>query len=450
MKTLIKNAFIVNEGKMFEGFVLIDDMRIVKVTSNLDEITSLVNLADVEEIEAIGKLLLPGVIDDQVHFREPGLTDKGDIQSESRAALLGGVTSFMEMPNCKPATTTIELLEKKFEIASKKSPVNYSFYLGATNDNIEEIKKINPKTICGLKVFMGSSTGNMLVDKDEALKDIFTHSPVIVTTHCEDDTIIAANEAKAREAYGDEIPFKEHPNIRSREACYKSTKKAIELAKITDARLHVLHISTKEELALFEANDVRKKKITAEVCVHHLNFSSDDYEEKGAFIKWNPSIKTMDDREALRQALKENVIDVIATDHAPHTRDEKNSKNYFKTPSGGPLVQFSLQVVLDMWRENVLTLPEVVHKMCHAPAQLFNVKARGFIKEGYFADLVLVDPEKHYEVKTEKIESKCGWSPFEGRVFHCSIDKVWVNGNLKVKEDKIIDTSPGQRLEFVR
>jgi dihydroorotase len=442
-QVLIKDALIVNEGKMVPGSVLIKGDRIAAVGPNLEL------EGEGEIVEAAGKLLLPGLIDDQVHFREPGLTEKADIATESLAALFGGVTSYMEMPNTKPPTLTLEALEQKYSRAADVSPVNYSFYLGTSTENLPEIVKADPRNICGLKIFMGSSTGNMLVDDDEVLEEIFQKSPLPIATHCEDTPTITENEQKAREEFGEEVPFREHANIRSAEACYLSSSKAVQLARKHGTRLHVLHLTTEKEMDLFEKGLASEKNITAEVCVHHLWFSEEDYDLKGALIKWNPSVKKKSDRDALRQAVLDNRIDCIATDHAPHTLEEK-SKSYFKAPSGGPLVQFSLQTQLEMWRMGIFTLPLIVQKSCHAPADIFQVKDRGYIREGYFADLVLVDPEKKFEVKKDLIQSKCKWSPLEGEVFSNTITDVWVNGRRKIKEEKLAETTPGMRLEFDR
>ena len=394
--------------------------------------------------------LIPGVIDDQVHFREPGLTHKGNIASESAAAVAGGVTSFMEMPNTKPQATSIEELEKKYAIASESSWANYSFYLGATNDNIDEVSKINPKNICGLKVFMGSSTGNMLVDNDETLCAIFKESPVIITTHCEDEAIIQANTRLFRDKYGDSMPFKYHADLRSAEACYKSSSKAIELATKHNGRLHVLHISTEKEMSLFsDAPLSKEKKITGEVCVHHLWFTIDDYDKYGSRIKWNPAVKYQSDRDALREALMNGKLDVVATDHAPHTLEEKNNC-YFNAPSGGPLVQHSLVAMLEMVDQGIFTYEQVVDKMCHAPAKLFDVDKRGYIKEGYYADLVLVNPNKSWLVSEENILYKCKWSPFEGTSFIHVVDSTFINGKLTYSKGQLTDKAQGERLIFNR
>jgi len=429
MKILIKHALLVNEGKMTEQDLLIDGDRIERIDHRID-------VAADEVVEAGGKILIPGVIDDQVHFREPGLTHKGDIASESRAALLGGITSYMEMPNVNPATLTNALLEEKFAIAAQRSPVNHSFYMGTSQDNLDEIEQVDPTRVCGVKIFMGASTGNMLVDDPKVLEAVFSRCPILIATHCEDTPTITRNEEEARARFGEDVPFSSHPDIRSREACYKSSSMAVSLARKHGTRLHVLHLTTADELSLFDSGPRTYKQITAEVCTHHLWFARPDYAEKGSHIKWNPAIKEESDRAALRQALKDGVLDCVATDHAPHTLEEK-SNTYFKAPAGGPLVQFHLQALLDLWRQGEFPLEMIIDKACHAPADLYQVKDRGYLREGYYADLVLVDPEQHYEVERDKIVSKCGWSPFEGHTFSSSVDSVWVNGVQKVKEGKI-------------
>lgn len=443
MKYLIKNASVVNEGKIIISDVLIEDNIIKKIEKSIS-----VNEDQYIIIDATDKYLMPGVIDDQVHFREPGLTHKGDIQEGSMAAVAGGTTSFMDMPNVSPQTTTIVKLEDKFTIASEKSLANYSFYLGATNDNIEEIKNINPKNVCGLKIFMGSSTGNMLVDNDEKLEEIFKHCPTLIATHCEDSPTIDANLEKYKAIYGDDIPYECHPLIRSEEACYKSSSKAVNLAKKHKTRLHVLHLSTAKETELFEIENRKQKKITGEVCVHHLWFNQDDYKEKGNFIRWNPAIKTENDRVALMKALKEGVIDVIATDHAPHTIKEKTGI-YTKSAGGGPLVQHSLVCMLELANRNEISIEEVVDKMCHAPADIFSINKRGYIKEGFFADLCLVS-KSSWKVSKENLLYKCAWSPFEGTTFNFKIEKTFVNGNLVYDNGKFYDDNKGKRLTFNR
>ena len=406
MKYLIKNAKIVNEGSITEGDVLINDQIIQQIGINLSDDKATV-------IDAKGKYLLPGVIDDQVHFREPGLTHKANIYTESRAAVAGGVTSFMEMPNVKPATLTIDLLEEKYKMGEENSLANYSFYLGASNENLDVVKSVNPKNVCGVKVFMGSSTGNMLVDDREVLEGIFQSSPILVATHCEDEATIRANSAKAKEQYGEDVPIAQHPVIRNEEACYKSSSLAVELAKKYNTRLHILHISTEKEIELFDNNKpLEEKRITAEVCVHHLWFNEADYDKKGTYIKWNPAVKSKTDQDALFEALLDDHFDVIATDHAPHTIEEKENK-YFDAPSGGPLVQHPLYVMLEFWKKGRISIERVVEKMSHAVAVCFEIEKRGYIKEGYFADLVLVDPNQSHEVTKDKLLYKCGWSPFE-------------------------------------
>ena len=442
--TLIKNATIINENSKFVSDLLIKEGKIEKIDRNISV------ESNHEVVDAEGLLLLPGCIDDQVHFREPGLTHKANIFTESRAAVAGGITSFMEMPNTVPSAVTIEELEKKYAIAQNTSLANYSFYLGTTNSNIEEIKRINPLEICGVKIFMGSSTGDMLVDDPQALEDVFHYSPTIITTHCEDDPMIKQNFQKYIEEYGEMLPAKFHPLIRNEEACYKSSSFAVSLAKKYNSRLHILHISTEKELELFTNQiPLKDKRITAEACIHHLWFSDEDYDRLGNFIKWNPAVKKASDRDAIMKAVNENVIDVIATDHAPHTFDEK-SQIYSKAPSGGPLVQYALLAMLEKVKEGKITIEKVVEKMCHAPAELFQVSKRGFVREGYFADLVLVNPSRSNMVSKEQILSKCKWSPFEGYTFSNSIDSTFVNGELVYSNGQIIDKSQGSRLSFNR
>ncbi|MFO0494791.1 MAG: dihydroorotase [Flavobacteriia bacterium] len=439
---LLKSASIVNEGKIFVADVLIKSGRIDKIGSHLTV------QENVEEIDLSGKFLLPGCIDDQVHFREPGLTHKATIATESRAAVAGGITSFMEMPNTVPNTLTQELLEEKYLIASRSSLANYSFFMGASNDNIEEVLKTDIKKVCGLKIFMGSSTGNMLVDREEALESFFKKvPPILIATHCEDEATIKANIEKFRAIYGDDVPVSAHPEIRSEEACYISSSFAVRLAKEYNTRLHILHISTEKELALFDNSiPLEQKKITAEACVHHLWFSDEDYAAKGNFIKWNPAVKKASDREAIFNAVLDNRIDVIATDHAPHTLEEK-SQSYFKAPSGGPLVQHALIALLEKSKQGKITIEKVVEKMAHAPATLFRMENRGYIREGYAADLVVVE-EKHHRIDRESLLYKCGWSPFEGASFSYAIDKTFINGNLVFSDGKIIEGSLGERLSF--
>lgn len=454
MKFLITNAAIVNEGSIFNGSVAVSNGKIEQIIVHSPdapkEILTERIFWDYQLIDAGGLLLLPGVIDDQVHFREPGLTHKGDIYSESRAAVAGGITSFMDMPNTNPSTLTQDLLTEKFRLASEKSIANFSFYMGASNENLDEIVRTDPGKVCGVKVFMGSSTGNMLVDDPKALEGIFKESPVLVAVHCEDESIIRNNLDKYRKLYGEELSFSLHPEIRNAEACYKSSSLAIELATKFNTRLHVLHLSTAREMSLFRNNiPLVDKRITAEVCVHHLWFSDQDYHEKGAMIKWNPAIKYAADRDALFMAMLNNTIDVIATDHAPHTISEK-SNTYFKAPSGGPLVQHSLTAMLEFSHQGKISLEKIVEKMCHAPAIAFQVEKRGFIREGYFADLVLVDPKATWMVDRENVLYKCGWSPFEGVTFHSKVVKTWVNGNLVYDNGFINNEIMGMPLTFKR
>ena len=442
---LIKNATIINDGQRFVGSVLIENEIIKSVFRENEPIH--VDGSFVE-IDGTGKLLIPGVIDDQVHFREPGLTHKGNIYSESRAAVAGGVTSFMEMPNTMPLTTTIEALEDKYKLGEEKSFANYSFYMGATNNNLDELRKVDPSKVCGVKVFMGSSTGNMLVDNTETLSGIFREIPMLIATHCEDEATIHQNKVHYKSLYGDDLPVKYHPLIRDVEACYRSSSFAVELATKFNARLHVLHISTEKEMSLFDNKKALKdKNITNEVCVHHLWFSDADYETYGNRIKWNPSIKAESDRLALVDAVISGKIDVVATDHAPHLLREKEG-SCFKAASGGPLVQHSLVTMLQMAKKGVFTLEKVVEKMCHAPAELYRVQKRGFIRPGYFADLVLIDPQKSWTVTTDNILYFCGWSPFEGTTFDNSVEITWVNGNKVYENGEINESVRGQRLLF--
>lgn len=444
---LIHKATIINEGASYIGSLLLKGERIARIFT--EEVPENLLNACKEVIDARGLYLIPGVIDDQVHFRDPGLTHKGDLYTESRAAVAGGVTSFMEMPNTNPQTVTMDELERKMESAAAKSAANFSFYLGATNDNIAELKKVDPKKVCGVKVFMGASTGNMLVDNDSTLRRIFAEVDILIATHCEKEEIIRANMESYRKKWGEELPIATHPLIRSAEACYRSSAQAIELADKYGTRLHVLHLSTAREMALFSAAPLEEKKITAEVCVHHLWFSDQDYERLGARIKWNPAVKSEADREALREALTAGKLDVVATDHAPHLLSEKEG-GAMKAASGGPLVQHSLQVMLQLADKGVLTREQVVEKMCHAPARLYRVRERGFIREGYFADLVLVDPTKPYTVTPQNILYKCGWSPFEGETFGATVVKTFVNGQLLWDGKKVTDSIFGSPLAFDR
>jgi len=443
---LIIGAQIINEGQKFIGNVLIRNKKIASIST--DPIVKLP--ANTITILAQGKLLLPGIIDDQVHFRDPGLTHKGDIYTEARAAVAGGITSFMEMPNTNPQTTTNILLKEKFKMASEKSLANFSFYLGATNDNIGELKKADRKLTCGIKVFMGSSTGNMLVDNPASLSEIFSITDIPIAVHCEDETIIQNNMAKYKAEYGEDIPVELHPKIRSREACLKSSSFAKDLAKQLNTRLHIIHISTADELAHFQ-NDIppNEKRITSEVCIHHLWFDDSDYTRKGTMIKWNPAIKTAHDKEALIDAVNDNRIDVIATDHAPHTIEEKDN-SYTKAPSGGPMVQHSLLAMLEYAHQGVFSLEKIVEKMCHTPAEIFQVKNRGYIREGYYADLVLVDPDDPWTINKSNLYYKCGWSPMEGTNMKSRVTHTFVNGHL-VFDNGIFDESiKGQAMEFNR
>lgn len=442
---LIKNAKIVNEGKVTEGDILIEGELIKEVSTSISA-----KSADVVVVDVEGNYVFPGAIDDQVHFREPGLTHKANIETESRAALAGGITSFIEMPNTNPQTTTVEKLEEKFEIASKTSYANYSFMFGGTNDNLEEILKVNPKTVAGLKLFLGSSTGNMLVDDPKVLEKIFKSTDMVISVHCEDEATIKKNLQDHIDQYGEDIPIEKHPIIRSEEACYLSSSKAIELAKKTGARLHVFHLSTGKETNLFSNKiPLKDKKITAEVCIHHLWFSDEDYSKKGTHIKWNPAVKTTKDRDQLWKALLDDRIDVIATDHAPHTLEEKNNV-YTKAPSGGPLVQHALVAMIEMHHKGKISLPKIAEKMAHNPAILFQVEKRGYIKEGYYADLVIVDLNNPWTVKKDNILYKCGWSPFEGTTFKSRITHTFLNGTLVYNNFKVLDVKASKRLTFNR
>ena len=440
---LIKNACIVNRGKITEGDILVKGQRIEKIGANIAA-------PEAKVIDAQGQLAIPGVIEDQVHFREPGLTHKGEIYTEARAAVAGGTTSFMEMPNVKPPTLTQELLEAKYQRASQCALANYSFYMGASNDNVEEVLKTDPKTVCGLKIFMGSSTGNMLVDNEKTLDNLFSKVPMLIATHCEDEATIRKNLEAAKAKYGEDIPIEMHPVIRNVEGCYISSSMAVELAKKHGTRLHILHISTKDELDLFR-NDIplSEKRITAELCVHHLFFNSDDYAEKGVRIKWNPAVKGREHQEALLPALLDNRLDVIATDHAPHLPSEKANK-YLNCPSGGPLVQHALNVMLDFYHRGEISIERIVEKMCHAPAECYQLAERGYLDEGYFADIVLVDENDSWTVAPENILYKCGWSPFEGETFNSKVMSTIVNGKLAYNNGKIVETNLGVQLEFDR
>lgn len=446
---LITDATIINQGRSYIGNVLINNGIISRIEEG-ELPFDLSGEIDAERIDGSGKWLIPGVIDDQVHFRDPGLTHKGDLFTESRAAVAGGVTSFMEMPNTVPGVLTQALLEEKYELAAEKSLANYSFYMGASNDNLGEVIKTNPKMVCGIKVFMGASTGNMLVDNAETLEGIFKFAPTLVAVHCEDEATIRSNIETMGEKYGEDIPFEAHPLIRSREACLKSSTLAVNLAKKHNTRLHLLHLSTADELALLSNEKAdENKRITAEVCVHHLWFSDEDYPRLGARIKWNPAIKTANDRDALLQGLLDGKLDVVATDHAPHTIEEK-SNSYFSCPSGGPLVQHSLVAMLELVRQGKISPEMVVEKMCHAPARIFGVDRRGYIRENYHADLVLIDPESPWTVNRENILYKCGWSPLEGETFHSKITHTFVNGRLVWNNGNLDNSQMGSRLIFNR
>ena len=442
---LIKNAKIVNEGTIFEGDVLIENEFIVEIAERISP-----KLANCKIIDAEGSYLIPGAIDDQVHFREPGLTHKGDIASESRAAVAGGITSYIEQPNTIPNAVTQEILEEKYQIAAKTSYANYSFMMGGTNDNLEEILKTNPKNVAGIKLFLGSSTGNMLVDNQEALEKIFSSTKMLIALHCEDETTIKNNLERYKLQFGEDIPVEFHHLIRSAEACYISSSKAIELAKKTGARLHIFHLSTAKEMELFTNKiPLEDKQITAEVCIHHLWFSEEDYKTKGNLIKWNPAIKTAQDRTALWEALLDDRIDVIATDHAPHTLEEKN-QTYLKAPSGGPLVQHAVVAMFEANHQGKISVEKIVEKMCHNPAKIFKIEKRGFIKEGFYADLVIVNPSLPWNVKKENILAKCGWSPFEEYNFKSRITHTFVNGELVYQNFKVKDIPVGKRLLFDR
>lgn len=446
---LLKNAIIINEGKSFKGHLIIKDGKIASILNDGQHPGDTLSI-EAETFELDGLWLMPGVIDDQVHFREPGLTHKEDLTSGSRAAAAGGITSFMEMPNTLPQTTTQELLEKKFRLGQEKSLVNYSFYMGATNDNIEELQATDRNNVCGIKVFMGSSTGNMLVDRSESLKRIFSISKIPVAVHCEDETVIRTNLANARRFYGDAIPMRHHPAIRNHEACETSSRLAISLADRYGTRLHLLHLSTANELKLLDnTTPPGQKQITAEVCTHHLWFTENDYEEKGPWIKWNPAVKGITDREALIEALLSGHIDIVATDHAPHTMEEK-LKPYEACPSGGPMVQHSLPLMLEFYHQGRLTRERITELMCHNPAICFGIKNRGFIREGYAADLVVVNPDQSRLVSKDTLFYKCGWSPLEGITLDSSVIYTFVNGNLVYEKGIVHDTIKGQALQFSR
>jgi len=439
---LIKNARMVNEDRTTNSDLLIRRGRIEKIDSSIEANDA------IPVLDADGALLLPGMIDDQVHFREPGLTHKAGIWSESRAAVAGGITSFMEMPNTLPPTTTVEALEDKYAIAAQKSLANYAFYLGATNDNLDQIRSLPPGAACGVKIFMGASTGNMLVDNETTLAGIFRDAPTLIATHCESTPLIQKNLKAALEKYGREIPLTEHPAIRSAEACYLSSQTAIALAREHDAQLHVLHLTTAREMELFEPGPIEGKSITAEICVHHLHFCSDDYPRMGNLIKCNPAIKTADDRSALRTALKDGRLDIIATDHAPHTTEEKASSDYLTAPAGLPLVQDALLSVFELYHDGVISLEDIVTKTAHNVAKRFGVLERGFLREGYWADLVIVDPQATTEVTRNNVLSKCGWSPFEGNTFRSRIVSTIINGELSWHGGNILENKAAARLQF--
>lgn len=444
-RILIKNAKIVNEGTIFEGDLLIENDLIVEIAETIS-----LKSSDCKIIDAQGNYLIPGAIDDQVHFREPGLTHKGDIETESKAAIAGGITSFIEQPNTIPNAVTQELLEEKYQIAQQKSHANYSFMMGGTNDNLAEILKTNPRNVAGIKLFLGSSTGNMLIDNEEALEKIFSCTSMLIAVHCEDETTIKNNLEKYKAEFGDNIPVTAHHLIRSEEACYISSSKAIALAKKTGARLHVFHLSTAKEMELFTNKiPLEEKKITAEVCIHHLWFSNEDYEKKGNLIKWNPAVKTPADRDALWEALLDDRIDVIATDHAPHTLEEKKQL-YINAPSGGPLVQHAVVAMFEKHHQGKISVEKIVEKMCHNPAKIFQIEKRGFIKVGYFADLVIINPGMPWSVSKDNILYKCGWSPFDNFTFKSRITHTFVNGQMVYNNFKIKDIRAGKRLLFDR
>lgn len=443
MKYIIKNGTIVNEGKIFTSDILIDKGRIAKIASTIPVANEVV-------IEAEGKHVIPGIIDDQVHFREPGLTHKADIASESRAAVAGGVTTFMEMPNTKPACLTQTLLEEKYAIAQRTSYANYSFFMGVSNDNYDEVMRTSTSDVCGIKIFMGSSTGNMLVDKESVLEKIFANTPMLIATHCEDEQSIVKNLALAKSQFGENIPFSMHPIIRDEEACFLSSSLAASLAKKYNSRLHILHISTAKELELFQNNiPLTHKRITSEVCVHHLYYDADDYTEKGAFIKCNPAIKEKKHKHYLLEALLDDRLDIIATDHAPHTLDEK-LQPYLSAPSGLPLVQHSLNIMLDFYRQDKISLEKIVEKMCHAPAQCFQITDRGYLREGYWADVAILDIDSYTSVSKDNLLYKCAWSPLEGKTLPGKVTQTFISGHLTYNEGKFDNTSNGKRLTFDR
>lgn len=445
MKTLLKNSHIVNEGRTFKGSIIINGTIIESVIEGNEIPEGTYNELDLE-----GKHIIPGVIDDQVHFRDPGLTYKADIQSESRAAVAGGTTSYMDMPNNNPPILSQQLLAEKYEMGAQKSLANYSFYMGTSNDNLEEVLKTDPKNVCGIKIFMGSSTGNMLVDDLDTLEGVFSKANLLIATHCEDEKTILANTKEYKERYGEDMPINKHPEIRSAEACYKSSSMAVALAKKHNTRLHVLHLTTAKEMDLFDGSlPLEKKRITSEVCVHHLTFNQADYDTYGTRIKWNPAVKSENDRKALIAALKDNRLDIIATDHAPHTLEEKTN-NYWKAPSGGPLVQHSLVQMMEFYHQGIFTLEEIVNKMSHAPAQCFQVSKRGFIRPGYYADLVILDLNQPWTATPENTYYKVKWSPFEGKEFRSKVLKTFVNGTLVYDNGQFNEDYRGMRIKFDR
>jgi dihydroorotase len=444
-RVLIKNAKIVNEGVIFEGDVLIENDLIVEISESISAKSSQCIIIDAE-----GNYLMPGAIDDQVHFREPGLTHKGDLESESRAAVAGGITSYIEQPNTVPNAVTQEILEEKYKLSAEKSYANYSFMMGATNDNLEEVLKTNPKNVAGIKIFLGSSTGNMLVDNEATLEKIFSSTKMLIAVHCEDEATIKSNLEKYKAEFGEDIPVTAHHLIRSEEACYISSSKAVALAKKTGARLHVFHLSTAKEMSLFTNKiPVEDKTITAEVCIHHLWFTNDDYATKANLIKWNPAVKTANDRKVLWEALLDDRIDVIATDHAPHTLEEKK-QSYLKAPSGGPLAQHAVVAMFEAHHQGKISVEKIVEKMCHNPAKIFKIEKRGFIREGYYADLVIVNSALPWSVNKENIFAKCGWSPFEGFTFRSRITHTFVNGQLIYNNFKVKEIRAGKRMLFDR
>lgn len=444
MNTLIKNGRIVNEGIILEGDILIKGDRIEKISGEIEAKDGY------SIIDAKGSIVMPGAIDDQVHFREPGLTHKANIYAESRAAIAGGITSFMEMPNTKPPALTQELLQQKYDIASNDALANYSFFMGVSNENSEEVLKTDPKNVCGIKIFMGSSTGSMLVDDEKTLETLFSKADMLIATHCEDEATIRRNTEAYRKKYGESMPFSYHPEIRSEEACYLSSSHAVEIARRHNTKLHILHISTGKETSLFDNSiPLAQKRITSEACIHHMWFTREDYDLKGSLIKWNPAVKEVSDRDKIIEAVNSDLIDVIATDHAPHTLEEKQN-TYFQAPSGGPLVQHSIMAMLDLVKQGKFSLEKIVEKMCHNPAILFQINERGYLREGYYADIVIVDDNAPFTVNKNNILAKCQWSPFEGHTFPASISHTFVNGNLVFEDGEIRDVAPGRRLKFDR